>query len=178
MAELDSLLEDKYNFERIYKSFKTVFEQVRPATSFIRRGYKVALRATRGPTNSCIGFHCDGRYATSTSQIPLNSPTEYKGGQICYFVNDELHFVPRPRGSLVQHPPDVLHGVTQVTEGMRKSLFIVDEVNGLGETGVVVVSEDDVASFLAYRALTWSEEEESDSGTDASEDSNEDEMSE
>jgi len=113
----------------------------------------VALRATRGPTNSCIDFHCDGIYASSTSQMPLNSPTEYKGGQICFFVNDQLHFVPRPIGSLVQHPRNVLHGVTQVTEGMRKSLFIVDRDNGLGEGGVVVLSSDDVASFLAYRAL-------------------------
>eukprot|EP00984_Skeletonema_dohrnii_P002182 scaffold749_cov90-Skeletonema_dohrnii-CCMP3373.AAC.7 len=124
-----------------------------------RGGYKVALRATRGPTNSCIDFHCDGIYASSTSQIPLNSPTEYKGGQICFFVNDQLHFVPRPIGSLVQHPPKVLHGVTQVTEGMRKSLFIVDESNGLGEGGVVVLSSEDIASFLAHRALAAGMEE-------------------
>ena len=113
----------------------------------------MALRATLGPTNSCIDFHCDGGYATSTSQILLNSPSAYKGGQLCFFANDRLHFVPRPRGSLVQHPPKVLHGVTQVTEGMRKSLFIVDLTNGLGEKGVVKLTEDDVASFMAYRAL-------------------------
>src|SRR6056300_1672400 len=109
---------------------------------------------TRGPTNNCIDFHCDGGYATSTSQIPLNSPSEYRGGQLCFFVNDQLQFVPRPRGSLVQHPPSVLHGVTAVTEGTRKSLFIVDQNNGLGENGVVKLSSDDVVYFLAaHRAL-------------------------
>eukprot|EP00984_Skeletonema_dohrnii_P002181 scaffold749_cov90-Skeletonema_dohrnii-CCMP3373.AAC.6 len=151
MSELDTSLDDKYKFDGIYENFKTLFEQVSPLTR--GRGYKVALRATRGPTNSCIDFHCDGIYASSTSQIPLNSPTEYKGGQLCFFVNDQLHFVPRPIGSLIQHPRNVLHGVTQVTEGMRKSLFIIDRDNGLGEGGVVVLSSDDVASFLAYRAL-------------------------
>ena len=107
---------------------------------------------TRGPTNSCIDFHFDGGYATSTSQIPLNAPSEYKGGTLCFFVNDHLHQVPRPAGSLVQHPPKVLHGVTSVTEGTRKSLFIVDEANGLGETGVFNLGSDDIMSFLGQRA--------------------------
>eukprot|EP00985_Skeletonema_marinoi_P018867 scaffold10678_cov130-Skeletonema_marinoi.AAC.4 len=142
------------NADRVDMRLTLSEDQLRQVSPNARgKGYKVALRATRGPTNSCIDFHCDGIYASSTSQMPLNSPTEYKGGHICFFVNDQLHFVPRPIGSLVQHPRNVLHGVTQVTEGMRKSLFIVDRDNGLGEGGVVVLSSDDVASFLAYRAL-------------------------
>ena len=44
--------------------------------------------------------------------------------------------------------------MTQVTEGMRKSLFfIVDRANGLAEEGVATLTEDDVTSFLAPRAL-------------------------
>lgn len=117
-----------------------------------RPPWKVALRMTCGPTNSCIDFHCDGIYATSTSQIPLNPPAEYEGGQLCFFVNNELRFIPRPVGSLVQHPPDVLHGVTSVTEGTRKSLFIVDQNNGVGGRGVVELSSNDLESFLAQRA--------------------------
>ena len=153
MSVLDSSLENKYKFSNVSKKFESLFHQVSHLPRSRGIGYKVALRATRGPTNSCIDFHCDGGYATSTSQIPLNSPAEYKGGQICFFVNDHLHFVPRPLGSLVQHPPNVLHGVTQVTEGTRKSLFIVDQYNGLGENGVVELTSDDVASFVAHRAL-------------------------
>mmetsp|Transcript_35093 Transcript_35093/g.51605 ORF Transcript_35093/g.51605 Transcript_35093/m.51605 type:complete len:339 (+) Transcript_35093:129-1145(+) len=159
MSVLDSSLEDKYKFSNISEKFESLFQQVSHVTRSRGIGHKVALRATRGPTNSCIDFHCDGIYASSTSQIPLNSPAEYKGGQLCFFVNDQLHFVPRPLGSLVQHPPNVLHGVTQVTEGTRKSLFIVDESNGLGEGGVVVLSSEDIASFLAHRALAAGMEE-------------------
>ena len=114
--------------------------------------HKIALRMTKGPTNSCIDFHCDGGYATSTSQIPLNPTSEYDGGSLCFFVNDLLHMVPRIPGSLVQHPPNVLHGVTSVTRGTRKSLFIVDKGNGLGEGGVVELTSDHVVSFLAQRA--------------------------
>ena len=51
----------------------------------------------------------------------------------------------------LQHAPLVLlHGVTSVTEGTRKSLFIVDSTNGLGEEeGVVGLTKDDVISVFA-----------------------------
>ena len=104
---------------------------------------------TKGPTNSCIESHCDGDYATSTSQIPLNSMSEYDGGIICFFVKDELYMVFRVPRSLVQHPPNVLHGVTSVTRGIRKSLFIVDKSNGLGEGGVIKLTSDHIIAFLA-----------------------------
>ncbi len=149
MAVLDDSLDDEYKSTNITQEFRALFQEVSEKTD--GRSHKVALRMTRGPTNNCIDFHCDGGYATSTSQIPLNSPSEYRGGQLCFFVNDQLQFVPRPRGSLVQHPPSVLHGVTAVTDGTRKSLFIVDEKNGLGENGVVNLTSDDVVYFLAAR---------------------------
>jgi len=108
---------------------------------------KIALRQTRGPTNACIKFHCDGGYATSTTQIALNEPTEYEGGRLVYFVNDKVHVLERPAGSMVQHPPKVLHGVTSLASGTRQSLFVVDHSNGLGESGVIVVAPEHVCSF-------------------------------
>lgn len=90
---------------------------------------KLALRQTRGPTNACIQFHCDGFYASSTTQIALNEPTEYCGGRLLFFVQDKLHVLNRPAGSMVQHPPSVLHGVTRLTSGKRQSLFVVDVEN-------------------------------------------------
>ncbi|GAX25014.1 hypothetical protein FisN_2Lh298 [Fistulifera solaris] len=116
-----------------------------------RDGSKVALRMTNGPTNACINFHCDGPYATSTSQIALNDPSKYAGGRLVYFVNDVLHVPERPVGSLVQHPSSVLHGVTSLRSGTRKSLFVVDTTNGLGEGGVVEVSSAHVEGFLRWK---------------------------
>mmetsp|Transcript_39199 Transcript_39199/g.71800 ORF Transcript_39199/g.71800 Transcript_39199/m.71800 type:complete len:439 (-) Transcript_39199:85-1401(-) len=150
LTSLDSSLDDEYKSARICENLKRLFNEVPGAKGNI----KIALRMTRGPTNSCIDFHCDGGYATSTSQIALNPPSEYKGGTLCFFVNDQLHQVPRQRGSLIQHPPQVLHGVTSVAEGTRKSLFIVDQANGLGEKGVVELTSDHVVSFLATRAAS------------------------
>jgi ubiquitin len=109
---------------------------------------KVALRMTRGPTNACINFHCDGGYATGTVQIAINDPAEYQGGQLCFFVKNELFILQRPAGSVCQHPRNVLHAVTSLTTGTRKSLFVVDINNGLGEGGVVTASSREVQSFL------------------------------
>jgi len=108
---------------------------------------KIALRQTRGPTNACIGFHCDGVYATSTTQVALNDPSEYEGGRLVYFVDDSLRVLERPAGSVVQHPPKVLHAVQALTSGTRQSLFVVDSENGLGEDGVVVITGDHIREF-------------------------------
>ena len=149
LSSLDAGLDDKYKSSSLNDKFKELFRQVPGAHTL--RGHKIALRMTKGPTNSCINFHCDGGYASSTSQMPLNAVSEYDGGTICFFMKDHLHMVPRVPGSLVQHPPNVLHGVTSVTRGIRKSLFIVDESNGLGEGGVIDLTSNHVITFLEQR---------------------------
>jgi hypothetical protein len=136
------------NTPEIIERLKSLYYQVPGA----RGKPKLALRMTRGPTDSCINFHFDGGYASSTTQIALNNPSEFKGGALCFFVNDNLHFIPRTRGSLVQHPPNVLHGVTSVTEGIRKGLFVVDEWNGLGMEGVVEATFEHIVNFAENRA--------------------------
>jgi hypothetical protein len=158
LAPLDDSLGTSTNAnfqsQRVLRNLHAAFRNVPGAIS----GHsKIALRMTRGPTNTCIDFHCDGGYASSTSQIPLNSSDEYKGDRLLFFVNDTLHVVPRPAGSLTQHPPRVLHGVTAVTEGTRKSLFIVNAGNGLGGTGVVVVVREHMWSWLEQELASQSQ---------------------
>ena len=115
------------------------------------RAGKVALRMTLGPTNACINFHCDGTYASRTLQVALNDPADYQGGRLCFFQDGELVVLERPAGSSCWHPPKVLHAVTTLTAGTRKSLFVVDESNGLGEGAVVAVTTAHVRQFLAAR---------------------------
>jgi hypothetical protein len=136
-------VDDRYNSAGLHQKLSEIFESVPNHSG----DYKIALRMTCGPTNSCINFHCDGIYAFSTSQIPLNPTSEYEGGDLVFFKNDELQTVSRIPGSLVQHPPKVLHGVTSVLRGKRKSLFIVDKSNGLGEGGVIFLDQDHIRAF-------------------------------
>jgi ubiquitin len=139
---------------RVIGELARLFYEVPRGSEFEGRGseFKIAMRMTVGPTNACINFHTDGAYATGTVQIALNEPSEYKGGRLCFFLGDHLSVLERPAGSVCQHPPKVLHAVTTLTEGTRKSLFVVDQSNGLGEEGVVEVTAAHVNAFMDARA--------------------------
>ncbi len=130
------------------KQLKKVWSDLVPEPS---TNCKFAFRLTRGPTNACIHFHCDGNYATRTVQVALNVPTEYDGAQLCFFTNDTLHVLERPLGSTCGHPAKTLHGVTRLVSGSRYSLFVVDASNGLGEDEVFNVDTTDVIRFMNIR---------------------------
>ena len=121
-----------------------------------QRDAKVALRMTRGPTGACIDFHVDGGYALRTVQIALNDPATYEGGRLVYFnysskdpADDRVDVLERPVGSVVSHEK-ALHAVSALTRGERKSLFLVDWENGLGEGGVFAPTMDDVTEFCGW----------------------------
>ena len=109
----------------------------------------VVLRMTRGPTNGCVNFHCDPKYSI---QIALNSPSNYVGGELCYFLSNSCAYFVSPRaGSLVRHPPNILYGITNLTQGSRKSLFLVDGNDNSGSEGVIEVNEELVKRFLSLK---------------------------
>lgn len=114
---------------------------------------KIALRMTRGPTDACIGFHVDGVYASTTVQIALNDEDEYEGGKLCFFSRGKLTVLRRPAGSLSKHHRSILHGVTTLTSGTRKGLFVVDYHNGLGDGDVHTVTIDEVNAFIVFWCL-------------------------
>ena len=118
---------------------------------------KIALRRTEGPVDGCIDFHCDGAYATYTVQLTLNDSAEYDGGRLCFVTKetckarDKIHLtVPeRPAGTLTGHHRDILHGVTRLHSGVRYSLFVVDQSNGLGERDVHCLDADDISGIIS-----------------------------
>lgn len=110
---------------------------------------KIVLRITKGPTNAAIEFHCDGDYATRTVQVALNSTEDYIGGRLCFYVKCHLHVLnERPMGSIVMHPRQVLHAVTNLEKGRRCSLFVVDELNGKYDKEVFEVTKKEVEMYL------------------------------
>ncbi len=115
--DLFSLLLDYNNDSQLLNSLKALHG----------KPCKFVLRSTKGPLHNCIHFHCDVEHATKTIQIPLND--SYKGGKLCFFVNDKIIVPPRIPGSMTCHKRDVLHGVTSVQDGFRNSFFIIDVNN-------------------------------------------------
>ena len=95
-------------------------------------------------------IHCDGIYASQTVQIALYAESEYCGGKLCFFFRENLSTLEHPLGSMTRHEARVLHAVTSVRSGVRKSMFILDQNNGLGESrdAVIEVEESDIRTFL------------------------------
>ena len=79
-------------------------------------------------------------------QVALDDQTECSGGSLCFFVNNPLLELDRPDGSACQHTRAVMHTVTALLKGTRKSLFVVDQSNGPGLNGVFTVQLDTLKS--------------------------------
>eukprot|EP01052_Picozoa_sp_SAG31_P013224 SAG31_NODE_791_length_12069_cov_22.664411_7_plen_238_part_00 len=71
-----------------------------------------------------IPFHVD-KPTIKTMQIALNSDHEYTGGRLAFATTRGLEIPSRPAGSATIHGDDVVHGVTELTNGVRYSLFLL-----------------------------------------------------
>jgi len=92
---------------------------------------KIVLRRT-AQTKGCIPWHVDGPYSKCVVQYTLNDDKSYKGGRLCYYSDDIGLLVPRrPAGTLTVHFKE-MHAVSRCLDGVRYSLFVVDNTNGLG----------------------------------------------
>jgi len=83
---------------------------------------KIKLRRVNG-NNSYIDFHKD--YAKKTLKIPLNSHREYKGGDLIYLSDGQIHIPKQNINSMTIHDNNIIHGVSKIREGARYSLFIL-----------------------------------------------------
>jgi len=69
-----------------------------------------------------IQFHMDDSH-NFTLQVPLNN--SYSGGQVVYCAKDGFKKPSREIGMAITHDDKVIHGVTQLTSGVRYSLFFL-----------------------------------------------------
>ena len=56
--------------------------------------------------------------------VQLSDPSEYKGGELQINTGGEVKTIPQVKGSVVMFPSYLLHRVTPVTSGLRKSLVL------------------------------------------------------
>jgi PKHD-type hydroxylase len=54
--------------------------------------------------------------------LQLSDPTDYEGGEVRLHLNNTPFPIPKERGKLIFFPSWVLHDVTPVTKGIRRSL--------------------------------------------------------
>ena len=95
-----------------------------------------------------------GKARPGGRKLLLIDPAAYEGGRLVYFncsddpADDRVDVLERPVGSVVSHEK-ALHAVSALTRGERKSLFLVDPGNGLGE-GVFEPTMDEVTEFCGW----------------------------
>jgi PKHD-type hydroxylase len=75
------------------------------------------------------GWHVDigaGRLSNRKLSlvVPLTDPSEYEGGQFEVFHDHEPAPIPMPLGRILAFPSYVLHRVTPVTKGVRRTMAI------------------------------------------------------
>ena len=81
-------------------------------------------------TNDCYKTHSDDGYAYNlfrklSVSIQLSDETEYEGGDL-KFYRHSLHdpvIAPKKKGTIIVFPSYVVHEVTPITKGTRKSLI-------------------------------------------------------
>eukprot|EP01051_Picozoa_sp_SAG22_P007757 SAG22_NODE_557_length_9118_cov_9.050006_7_plen_197_part_00 len=77
--------------------------------------------AVRG---QAIPFHLD-HPTVWTMQVALNAEAEYDGGRLAFLTELGLEVPARPVGSATIHNDTVVHGVTEMVNGVRYSLFFL-----------------------------------------------------
>jgi PKHD-type hydroxylase len=75
------------------------------------------------------GWHTDtGPYPYNTRKISitvqLSDPDEYKGGDLELMFGNNVSKMPKEKGCAVLFPSYILHRITPVTKGIRKSLVL------------------------------------------------------
>ena len=151
LSIVDDRVDREYKSANISSKMKRVFQRVEGC----RLEWKIVLTTILGPYSdastirlSPVDFHCQSMDNTSTSQIALNPVSEYSGGTMYFFVNDELKKIENCPGSLVSHPPKVLCGVSEVTVGQMKFMRVVDKCNNFGGEEIIPVEWEQVMSFV------------------------------
>lgn len=56
--------------------------------------------------------------------VQLSDPSEYEGGELQYKIGDEESTVPKEKGYVIIFPSFILHRVTPVTKGTRRTLAL------------------------------------------------------
>jgi PKHD-type hydroxylase len=92
-------------------------------------GEPFQLATYRAANNGFYGWHVDigaGRLANRKLSliVPLTDPSEYEGGEFQAFYDDEPTPIELPLGRILAFPSYMLHRVTPVTKGIRRSMAI------------------------------------------------------
>ena len=112
--------------DAIYRKVRAVVDRVNKANWRYEGELSRYFELYRYEVGDFFDWHMDlgdGEIAKRkiSTLIQLTKPSEYEGGELEIFGNQE-HVASRRRGTLLIYPSYVMHRVTEVTSGLRFSL--------------------------------------------------------
>jgi PKHD-type hydroxylase len=119
--------ETKWLYERVQQIAAALNNQV---YQFDLRGFSEQFQYTvyRDCEGGHYTWHVDQGPLTIQRKLSftlqLTDPSSYEGGELQFFASHEIETAPKERGAMVAFPAYVLHRVTPVTSGTRKSVVI------------------------------------------------------
>lgn len=112
----------------IYEKLATVAQQANyQFYGFDIQGFAEPLQLAEYSDGDFFEWHMDfGAGAISHRKlsitVQLSDPDDYEGGELQFMINDKVEAAPAKKGTVVIFPSFVLHRVTPITRGLRRSI--------------------------------------------------------
>jgi len=130
-SEIKWFLRDNPKYQWLYDKLKLYVDNANESLwRFDITGYQEAIQFTtyHAHNQGKYDFHPDIGGATSHRKISvtvqLTDPSEYDGGDLSFFKVKEPELAPRLKGTVVVFPSYLIHRVSPVTRGIRRSLVV------------------------------------------------------
>jgi PKHD-type hydroxylase len=111
-----------------------IYQRLMKAVAVLNRQYRFELSGFQEPLQFMVyravegahfNWHSDQGPAVQRKlslTLQLTDPSRYEGGDLQFKVGDAITEAARARGTLIGFPSHLVHRVTQVTAGTRKSI--------------------------------------------------------
>jgi len=111
----------------IFDRMSGLIGQVNEYYHFDLNGFYEPLQLAQYGENDFFDWHLDfGAGASSNRKlslsIQLSDPDSYEGGDLEFQINNKIIKAPRAQGTAIIFPSFIMHRVTKITKGQRRSI--------------------------------------------------------
>ena len=111
----------------IFGRLTDLIHQVNQVYQFDIKGFYEPLQLAEYAKGDFFDWHLDFGTGNSSNRklsitMQVSDPTDYEGGDLEFQINNRIEKAPREMGTVVVFPSFIMHRVTPITKGKRRSL--------------------------------------------------------
>ena len=111
----------------IFERMAAIIAQSNEHYHFDLNGFYEPLQLAQYTVGDFFDWHLDFGAGTSSNRklslsIQLSDPQDYEGGDLEFQINNNVVKAPRTQGTVVVFPSFIMHRVTEITKGVRRSI--------------------------------------------------------